>query len=214
MKQLVFLCGLPRTGSTLLSAILCQNPKIHAEGNSAVCQIMWDLEQSCLITAGQQLKANNREQTIVDLVSQVPCIYYKDIEESIIVDKCRSWTIPANIEVIKKYISKDFKMIILERPVIEIVKSFAKLYDNNNFNRNWEENILQPGSEPIMRSIMGINSVKKIVSMNTDINNFLFISYNEIINNTDQTLKKISKCLIVIYIIFLITQLIYLNIGF
>jgi len=189
MEQMVFLSGLPRTGSTLLSAILCQNPKIHAEGNSAVCQLMWDLEQSCLTKAGEQLKANNREQTVYNLLSNVPKIYYKDINETIVVDKCRSWTIPANIELIKKYICANFKMIILERPVIDIVKSFAKLYDNNNRNRDWEENILNPGSEPIMRSIMGINSSKRIASTNS--NNFLFISYDELINNTEKTIQKI-----------------------
>ena len=46
------LSGLPRTGSTLLSAILYQNPKIHAEGNSGLCQLMWDLEVSCKHNCG------------------------------------------------------------------------------------------------------------------------------------------------------------------
>ena len=77
---MVFLSGLPRTGSTLLSAILCQTPHIHAEGNSAVCQLMWDIQQSCLTTASQQLAANDKIDVIHDLVSQVPDIYYKNIE--------------------------------------------------------------------------------------------------------------------------------------
>ena len=61
MEQFVCLSGLPRSGSTLLTAILSQNPLIHAEGNSAVCQLMWDLHQSGLTTAKEQLKANGRE---------------------------------------------------------------------------------------------------------------------------------------------------------
>lgn len=186
MKEFIFLSGLPRTGSTLLSAILCQNPNIHAEGNSAVCQLMWDLQVSCKTNANEQLQANNRLHTIHDLISQVPNIYYKNISEKIIVDKCRSWTIPANIELIKKYICKDFKMIILERPIIEIVKSFAKLYKDNIFYSNWENNILKPGSDPIMRSISGINNAKKLNSKN-----FLFISYDELTSNTEETIKKI-----------------------
>ena len=89
MKQMVFLSGLPRTGSTLLSAILCQNPNIHAEGNSAVCQLMWDIQQSCLTTASQQLAANNKIDVIHDLVSQVPNIYYKNIVvfKNIVIDQ-------------------------------------------------------------------------------------------------------------------------------
>jgi len=50
-SQFVCLSGLPRSGSTLLSAILSQNPLIHAEGNSAVCQLMWDMQMSCFNTS-------------------------------------------------------------------------------------------------------------------------------------------------------------------
>ncbi len=42
-KNFYFISGLPRTGSTLLSSILYQNPLIHTEGNSALCQLMWDI---------------------------------------------------------------------------------------------------------------------------------------------------------------------------
>jgi sulfotransferase len=188
MKQFVFLSGLPRTGSTLLSAILSQNPNIHAEGNSAVCQLMWDIQKSCLITANEQLQANNKINVIYDLVSQVPNVYYKNIQENIIVDKCRSWTITENLNLIANYICKDFKMIVLERPVIEIVQSFAKLYQKNNFYPdNWEENILMPASEPIMRSIYGINKVKHL----NQPDHFLFISYNDLINDKEKTIQKI-----------------------
>jgi len=187
-NQFVCLSGLPRTGSTLLSAILCQNPKIHAEGNSALCQIMWDVQQSCIGSAKEQLLANNRYNTMYDIITKLPELYYKDIEESIIVDKCRSWTLEANIEMLKNYITKDFKIIVLERPVIEIVKSFVKLYKSNNYcTDSFEENLIKPGSEPIMRSLAGINWAKQ----NNQNNNFLFISYNELVNNTEETIKKI-----------------------
>ncbi len=53
--EIVLLSGLPRTGSTLLQNILVQNTKIHAEGNSGLCQIMWDSKISCEQNAVQQL---------------------------------------------------------------------------------------------------------------------------------------------------------------
>ena len=83
-SQFICLSGLPRSGSTLLSAILSQNPLIHAEGNSAVCQIMWDLQQSCTTTAKEQLSANNRMNTMSDLISSVPHIYYKQDRKSVV----------------------------------------------------------------------------------------------------------------------------------
>ena len=81
-EQFVCLSGLPRSGSTLLSAILSQNPDIHAEGNSAVCQLMWDINKSCETTASEQLKANYREKTINDMVLSIPNTYYKNISKN------------------------------------------------------------------------------------------------------------------------------------
>ena len=188
MEQFVCLSGLPRSGSTLLSAILSQNPLIHAEGHSAVCQLMWDLQQSCVTSSKEQLKANGREnKTQHDLLSQIPHIYYKNITEKIVVDKCRSWTIPANVSMLEKYISKSYKIIILERSVKDVVKSFIKLYKANGVKGDIETKLIEPNSEPIMRSISGINWAKK----HNHNNNFLFINYEELVNNTEITINKI-----------------------
>jgi len=121
-EQFVCLSGLPRSGSTLLSAILSQNPKIHAEGNSAVCQLMWDMKQSCSNNCKEQLSANNRESNIKELIKSIPEIYYNNIDENekIIVDKCRSWSIPENVNLLKEYVDKDIKIIVLERPILNI----------------------------------------------------------------------------------------------
>jgi sulfotransferase len=129
-EQFVCLSGLPRSGSTLLSAILSQNPKIHSEGNSAVCQLMWDMQQSCLNNCKEQLSANKREDTAKDLIKSIPEIYYNNIDENekIIVDKCRSWTIPENVNLLKEYVDKDIKIIVLERPILNIINSCSKLF--------------------------------------------------------------------------------------
>jgi hypothetical protein len=132
LKRYYFLVGLPRSGNTLLSSILNQNPLIHAEGNSAVCQLMWDMEVSCNTSGQEQIKANKREKTIFDLVSSIPKIYYKDVDRPIIVDKCRTWNNPANVDIVNRYIDCDPKFIVLIRPVNEIVISFLDLCNKNN----------------------------------------------------------------------------------
>ena len=45
MKRIYYLAGLPRTGNTLLSSILNQNPKIHMTPNSMLCQMAWNIYQ-------------------------------------------------------------------------------------------------------------------------------------------------------------------------
>lgn len=189
-KQFIFLSGLPRSGSTLLSAILDQNPDIHAEGNSAVCQLMWDVSVSCNYKSKEQLEANYKKNLDYDLVSTIPHIYYKNISKPIVVDKCRSWTLKPNIEMIRKYINPNYRIIILYRPIIDIIKSFGKLYSNNNvYSEEKLLKLLEPNSEPLMRSLNGLLQVK--YDNNTD--NFLFINYNDLISYPQVTLQKIYK---------------------
>lgn len=183
--QFICLSGLPRSGSTLLSAILHQNPMIHAEGNSAVCQLMWDMSQSCDVSANQQLIANRRYHTAHDLISQIPHIYYRNTNRSIIVDKCRSWTLPANQDLLRRYITETPKTIVLTRSIDEIVSSFANLYARNG--KEFDASImLREDSEPLMRSLRGVEWAKQVNS-----GEFLFVSYEELVANTDTVLDDI-----------------------
>jgi len=185
MKQYVFLSGLPRSGSTLLSAILNQNPLIHAEGNSGVCQIMWDLQQSCQNNAAEQLAANYRLDTQNDLVAMVPNVYYKNIDRPIVVDKCRSWTLPANMEMISRYITNKPKVIVLTRQIGEVVNSFVELNKRNGKTVDVTE-LLQPHSEPIMRANDGIEYAKA-----NNNGEFLFIEYDNLCNYPAETMSAI-----------------------
>jgi sulfotransferase len=188
IKKIIGLSGLPRSGSTLLSAILSQNPDIHAEGNSAVCQLMWDMQNSCNGNAKEQLLANNRNETGRDLITSIPSIYYKDVKASIIIDKCRSWTLPDNMNMLYQYIGNNPKVIVLERPILDIVKSFVNLRKENNWQGNLEEGLLDDWSEPIVRSLNGVKWAKE-----NNKGEFLFIQYDELINNTQNIIDSIYE---------------------
>lgn len=181
----VCLSGLPRSGSTLLSVILHQNPKIHAEGNSAVCQMMWDMWQSCEKNCNEQLSANNRFDTKYQLLNQIPKIYYQNTTREVVVDKCRSWTLPANQDLLRRFITDKPKTIVLTRPIDEIVASFASLYERNN--REFDENVLlRENSDPLMRSLLGVNWAKQVNK-----GEFLFITYKELVDETDAVLDSV-----------------------
>jgi sulfotransferase len=188
IKNFIGLSGLPRTGSTLLSAILSQNPEIHAEGNSAVCQLMWDMQGSIFKNCNEQLTASNRLNTGIELIKNISNVYYKDITASTVIDKCRSWTLPANVEMLNKYFEHKPKVLVLERPLIEIVRSFVALRQANNYKGNPEEGLLDTWSEPIMRSYEGVKWAKE-----NNNGEFLFVQYNDLINNTKSTIDTIYE---------------------
>lgn len=189
-KKYFFLSGLPRTGSTLLSSILSQNPLIYAGGNSPLCQIMWDNYSSVYGSANQQFIANNKLLQGEKIIKAIPNLYYSDIEKPIIIDKCRSWTIKDNVDIIKKYINENPKFIILIRPIHEIVNSFCYLNDINNIIVN-PEIYLEENSEPIIRSYYGIKNIIE----NENKENYIIINYNELVENTNNVIIKIYKFL-------------------
>ena len=183
----IALSGLPRTGSTLLSAILSQNPNIHAEGNSAVCQLMWDMHKSC--ENSEQLKASRRYQDQDVLVSAIPKLYYRNTKAEYIVDKCRTWTLSLNMEMIKRYITKNPKVIVMTRPINEILDSVLRLYKTNNVVVDKDfisEKLFEPGSEPLMRGLDGVKFAQK-----NNNGEFLFIEYCDLVANPKETIETL-----------------------
>jgi len=181
----VALSGLPRTGSTLLSSLLSQNPKVHAEGNSAVCQLMWDMQQSCEVNAAEQLQANGRQADQDALVSSIPAIYYRNVRATQIVDKCRSWTLPDNMAMMRRYITDDPKVIVMTRPLDEIVASFVRLRKANGWD-DPEAGLLEPMTEPIMRSQFGVDYARA-----TNSGEFLFIEYADLVSDPQAVVDSI-----------------------
>lgn len=191
-KKIFFLSGLPRSGTTLFSNIIMQNPDIYSGGNSPVCQLMWDIQESCEIKCSEQLIATDRQDFKKELISSVPHQFYKNIDRSIIIDKCRAWTLKNNYQMIKDYITDDPKIIIFIRDIKEIVESFVKI----GFipNRIHEDRIFDHDSEPLMKYFYGVVSVKQNHSKNICV-----IDYNNFIKNTNEEMLKIYNFLEIDY---------------
>jgi hypothetical protein len=118
------------------------------------------------------------------LLGAIPEIFYREATGHI-VDKCRSWTLPANLELIDKYITQSAKIIVMLRPIVDIVRSFVFVRTMNGW-QNPEEGLLDEGSEPIMRSFDGVKHAKSI-----DSGQFLYLWYDELVNNPEQVVDKI-----------------------
>lgn len=140
-----------------------------------MCQLMWDTQESC--ERSQQLAANNRQATQDDLVRAIPAIYYKDVNATHILDKCRSWTLPDNMKMIRRYITDDPKVIVMTRPLDEIVASFVRLREANGWT-DAAAGLLDPMSEPIMRSQCGVEYARA-----TNSGEFHFIEYGDLVDD-------------------------------
>jgi sulfotransferase len=187
LNKFVLLAGLPRTGSTVLANALAQNDRFHIEGNSGLCQLMWDAQQSCNEKCVEQLTANNKLHSVRNmLVGGLPDLYYKGVSNKIILDKCRPWVMPDNMKMAQEYIAKDIKAIVMVRPIDEIVKSFAKLSFASGGDDSIYQNLMQEDSEVLMRSFCAT-----YLSVENAMDNLLFISYKNIVDNLSDVISKV-----------------------
>lgn len=129
-KQKVLLCGMPRSGTTLLTSILNQNPEVFATPNSALCQVLWDTQIK--LFNNEQFNAYPNYQGSLDILNSLADNYYSHRSESVIIDKCRDWGVPPNQQIAKLYIDENPKYIIVVRDVLEVLSSFISLINKPN----------------------------------------------------------------------------------
>lgn len=177
--KLHFLSGLPRSGSTLLTSILSQNPEIHTEGVSGLCDLMWSMSQSVKNT--KQFNGNPRSAE--HIVRDLPALYYRDVRRPIVIDKCRAWTLPLNMQMIREYVTPNPKVVLCVRPVDDVVQSFQKLFDRNGR----DDFDASPFARELSMSIAGVRDAIE----QDDPNTFLLVDYNNLCDNTEQVLAEI-----------------------
>lgn len=129
MKQFHYISGLPRSGSTLLSAILNQNPDFHAGMTSPVASLI----NSCLeqIGAGGEFYSFFDERKRKSICNSIFNAYYEDNTKEVIFDTNRMWT--ARLHQLVE-LNENFKVICLVRNPAWIMDSFEKIYRKNPFD--------------------------------------------------------------------------------
>ncbi len=124
-KTFFFLSGLPRAGGTLLSALLNQHPDIHSGPDSPLAALMsWNLK---VLDNNEQNLMYPKEGVDERIIKSVANAYYEDVSEQYIFDKCRVWSACGNVDMIRKYLNKDVKIVACVRDVVEVLASYLKL---------------------------------------------------------------------------------------
>jgi sulfotransferase len=132
-KSFYFMSGLPRSGSTLLTAILNQNDEIYSSPQSDLLDIMYTLNSK--ITTFECYSSGILMDGSRNVIKQLGNSYYAGIDKPIIIDKHRSWGTPYNMSLAKN-LNQDVKIIVTVRPILEILASFISLAEKYPFT-NW-----------------------------------------------------------------------------
>jgi len=133
MKEFFFLAGMQRSGATIISQILNQNPDIWVTPASPLFRMMVTQSQS-----HNELENidYNRSAAIDDVIATIPHAFYQDKSAKYIIDKNLNWTSPTGVEVITKYITKNVKIICPVRNVLDVLTSFDTIINAHPDSKN------------------------------------------------------------------------------
>lgn len=203
MKQFYFMSGLPRSGSTLLTALLNQNPNIHASTNSPLLDTIHYTEEY-LLKNSEQYKANPKPECAHKVLSSIPNNYYFNTPGNIIVDKSRGWV--NQIEHIKDYITKEPKIICPVRDIHDIISSFLYLIQKSSTTSFIDEGLIERNipitndnrADYLMSSEGSIGLCYHALSEAYRKGNdkyLLLVDYDDLIKNPQQQLNRIYEFL-------------------
>jgi sulfotransferase len=128
MKQYYFISGLPRSGSTLLSSILKQNPEFYADIASPVEGLTGTAID---IVTGAESNLTVTEEQRKNLMYGIFEGYYKHIDKPVVFDSSRGWTKKTNF---LKALFPYTKILCPVRDIVSILNSFEVISSKNPFH--------------------------------------------------------------------------------
>lgn len=202
MKKYFFLAGIPRSGNTLLSSILNQNPDIMVSANSFLADHMRNV---ALFEFNEIYQNFPDKKSLNNLISSTFDSYYKDWDAKYIIDR-GPWGTPPNLYLLQEYLSNEIKIICTVRDIVEIIASFIRVNPQalHRFLQNQKEKNLRfldsykEDIELLCEAVMDPSGQveKNLFSLlnllKGENKKYLHIvEYNDLIGDTDNTIKKI-----------------------
>lgn len=203
-KTFYFMAGLPRSGSTLLSSILNQNPRFYSGPSSPVLGAMFAVEQNFM---GNELYTGYpKPDQVREIIGSVPHHFYSDVEKPIVFDKNRAWT--ARVPYIEGYIGQQAKILVPVRRVDEILTSILTMVHRNPFQEGQAR--VNFVDEQLIKTNTPINDYNRCMyllndggivyeSLNAIMMGFqqnvrdkmYFVDYNDLVDNPEKTMEDI-----------------------
>jgi len=130
-KTFYFMGGLPRSGSTVLTALLNQHPEIYASPQSELLGIYYTLQNE--IYDSESWRSNLMRENYENMLNSLGNLFYSTVKKPIIIDKNRVWGTEGNHSFATR-LNKEPKTIVVLRPILEVLSSFVRLAEKNPSN--------------------------------------------------------------------------------
>ena len=203
-KTFYFMAGLPRSGSTLLSSILNQNPRFYSGPSSPVLGAMFAVEQNFM---GNELyHGYPKPDQVREIIGSIPHHFYSDVQKPVVFDKNRAWT--ARVPYIEGYIGQQAKILVPVRRIDEILTSILTMIHRNPFQEGQPR--INFVDEQLIKTDIPINDLNRCMyllndggivyeSLNAIMMGFQqnvsdkmhFVDYNDLVDNPEKIMEDI-----------------------
>jgi sulfotransferase len=131
-KKYHFITGLPRSGSTLLTSILNQNPKFHSSITDPLATFIRGMLETLISEPGMKTEfpEDRRANTIRGMIDG----YYSSIDKEVIFNTNRGWTY---ITPQVKHLYPKAKIIVCVRDVNWVLDSFEQVHRRHPMSVNY-----------------------------------------------------------------------------
>lgn len=193
-KNIYFLSGLPRSGSTLLGSILAQNPDIYVTPTSPLQSILEAVNKHFIALTAKT--AFDYKEMSERVYSGIISGYYSNTDRPIIFDKDRQW--PVFCDNIPPYLNPNPRAVCTVRPLAEVVTSFIVLADkdpNNFIDRHLSSLGIAISNDERAQLLwefylyIPYNALR--IGLEKSPENILLVDYRDIVFSPEKAIKKI-----------------------
>lgn len=194
-KKIFGLCGIPRAGNTIFGSLMNQNPKVSVTANSPVADI---LGGNRFVKTLEQYKMFPDEKSVENVMKNITQNYYSDWKADYIIDRS-SWGLPTNLDLFKKYVNHEPKIIVLVRDIVEVLASFVKFsYSNETNYIATHARTLEQRCNYIMMEGGELHGWLQAVFQLTNTENKKYahmVQYNDLVGNPKEEINKVYEFL-------------------
>ena len=125
------MAGLPRSGGTLISSILNQNPGVYVSPQSTLPNTLgaaYNQYQS------DENKDSDQSKSIFNVMEMIIPTFYSGRPEKYIVDRHFSWLEPHPYVILENHVKNNIRVICPVRSVLEILASWNRLCEKDTKN--------------------------------------------------------------------------------
>jgi sulfotransferase len=191
LKKIVFTSGLPRSGSTLLSAILNQNPRFESDITSPICSVMDSIKK--VFSQNSENTQDLAPEKIDNIFKNILEGYHNTSGKDVFFNNSRGWT--AKSDILER-IYPNYKMIITVRDIGWILDSYELIYKKNIYKKPiyyWDDyRTVYDRCESVMGAMCNsYKSLKEFLYSNK--NNGILIEYDLLVSEPEMVMRSIYQ---------------------